>query len=160
MFSYENGLVVSALMYAYYIVNLLVSINSQLEQNLNKVGERISWLSLKPIQMSASDLDRPALMAIGRFVFVALFQGIFVFLSWLNVVINILMMAYNISKDRGVPNEIKAFRWKMKNQDLSFDEIIRESMKANGVAPELFETAKEEMIESLRAKGLMKDGRF
>jgi hypothetical protein len=89
-------------------------------------------------------------------VFVALFQGIFVLLSWLNVVINILMMAYNISKDRGVPNEIKAFRWKMKNQDLSFDEIVRESMKANGVAPELFETVKEEMIESLRAKGLYK----
>lgn len=156
MFSYENGLVVSALMYVYYIINLLISINSQLERNLNKVGERISWLSLRAKPMNAGDLHPPSWKIVGKFVFIAIFQGIFVLLSWVNVLINVMVMAYGISKDRGVPTEIREFRWKLKNQDLSFDEIIRETMKVKGIAPELFESAKAEMIESLRDKGLMK----
>ena len=38
MFTYENGLIVSFLLYCFYVFNLLMTINSLAEKNLNKVN--------------------------------------------------------------------------------------------------------------------------
>ncbi len=158
MFSYESGVVVGAFMYVYFIFNLLVSINSQFERNLNKVGERISWLSMQIKPMKREDVHPPLWKIIGKFALISGLQGIFVFLSWVNVALNLMLIAYRISQDRGVPTKIREFRWKLRNQDLSFDDLIRERMLAAGLSLEFFEAEKENLIASLCSSGLMEDG--
>jgi hypothetical protein len=158
MFSYENGVLLGAFMYLYFISNLLVSINSQFERNLNKVGERISWLSMQIKPMKREDVHPPLWKTIGKFAFISGLHGIFVFLSWVNVALNLMLIAYRISQDRGVPTKIREFRWKLRNQDLSFDDLIRERMLATGVSLEFFEAEKANLIASLCSSGLMANG--
>lgn len=154
MFSYENGLFVSFLFYCYYIFNLLMSINSVAEKNLNKVGERYSWLSLKPKLMRASDFDRPFYKSAIKFFFVVIWQGIFVFLSWLNVFINIGYMIYRYSQDSGAPQSVKDFRWKIKNSEMTFDELVLEVMKLKEIPIEEFDMTKAELLEFVEQRRL------
>lgn len=157
MFSYENGVILSALLYVYYLLNLLVSINSQLERNLNKVGERLGWLTLTIKPMRESDVKRTTVGSVGKFIFIVIWQGIFIFLSWVNVFIYIATVAYRISKDSGAPKEVKEFRWKLRNRDMTFDEIISETMKVKGIDESKFEEVKEEMVTGLRDMGLLNE---
>lgn len=145
MFTYENGLIVAALLYVYYLFNLVITINSTAERNLNKVGERHSWLTLRPKPMEAPDFVSTLHKKIIKFLVVALFQGLFVFLGWVGVLINIVLTFYYLAKDYGAPATIKEFRWKIRNVDLEFDEIIREFIKVRGLRSEEFDKVKEEM---------------
>ena len=147
MFSYENGLIFSFLFYCYYIFNLLMSINSIAEKNLNKVGERISWLSLKPKWMTSSDFNRPFYKTALKFIWVLIWQGLFIFLSWLNVFINIGYMIYRYSQDSGAPQSVKDFRWKIKNYEMTFDELVLEVMKLKEIPSEEFDLVKSELLE-------------
>ena len=79
MFSYENGLLISFFLYLYQMITLLILINSTAETNLNKVGEAFSWLTLKPILMSKYDFDRSIYRSIGKFLIIAIWQGLFIF---------------------------------------------------------------------------------
>lgn len=58
MFSYESGLLIAFLLFIYGTANVFVQLNSRMERNLNKVGMRLSWLSLNPKEMT-SDTDNP-----------------------------------------------------------------------------------------------------
>lgn len=147
MFSYENGLIVSFLFYCYYIFNLLMTINSIAEKNLNKVGERYSWLTIRPKLMSASDFDRSFYKTCTKFLLIVIWQGLFVFLSWLNVLINIGYMIYRYSQDSGTPQNVKQFRWKIKNFEMTFDELVVEVMKIKEIPIEEFDSVKAELTE-------------
>lgn len=155
MFTYENGLYISFLLYVYHLIMVILNANSKAENNLNKVGETYSWLTLRPVPMSKSDFDRPILLSILKFLIVAVWLGLFVFLSWINVFIFLLMLLYRAHQDYGVPKEIKEFRWKLRNLDMSFDELVIELMKIKGIDIESFEEAKEELIDFVNSrKGL------
>ena len=147
MFTYENGLIVSFLLYCFYVFNLLMTINSLAEKNLNKVGERYSWLTLKPKLMDSNDFDRPFIKKVGKFSLVIVWHGLFVFLSWLNVCINVGYFFYSRYKDSGAPQVVKEFRWKLRNLDMTFDEICLELIKVKGLELEDFDVVKEELIE-------------
>ena len=152
MFSYENGLILSFFLYLYQMIALLMLINSTAEKNLNKVGEAYSWLTLKPVLMSKYDFDRSIYKCIGKFLVIAIWQGLFIFLSWLNIFLFVCLTMYKISQDYGAPKEVKEFRWKLKNQNMTFDEIILEMIKVKGLDKEDFEQLKSEMIEFVKER--------
>lgn len=152
--TYENGLFVSFLLYCYYVLNLIIILNSLGERNLNKVGERHSWLTLKPKPMDASDFDRPLLKKVGKFLFVITWQGLFVFLSWLNVLINLGYLIHSYYKDSGAPQAVKDFRWKLRNIDMTFDEIVLELIKVKDFQPEDFDDLKAELLEFVAQRRL------
>lgn len=152
MFSYENGLLISFFLYLYQMIALLMLINSTAERNLNKVGEAYSWLTLKPIPMSKYDFDRSIFRSIGKFLVIALWQALFIFLSWLNIFLFVCLTIYRISQDYGAPKEVKEFRWKLKNQNMTFDELILEIIKVKGLDKEDFEQLKAEMIEFVKER--------
>ena len=154
MFSYEKGVLISFIFYCYYIFNLLVTINSKAERNLNKVGERFSWLTLSPKLMTASDFDRPLFKKIGKFFLIASCQGIFIFLSWINVFINIAFILYRYRQDSGAPQAVKDFRWKLRNYDMTFDELVVELIKVRGLSLEDFESVKAEFEQFVAERRL------
>jgi hypothetical protein len=152
VFTYENGVFISLLLYGCYLVGLVVTINSTAEKNLNKVGECHSWLTLKPVSMNSADFDRPIHKTIGRFVLVALWQGCFVLLSWVNVLFAVGALVFRFSKDYGAPQNVKDFRWKIKNYDLTFDEIILEIIKLRGLNVSDFERIRVEVLEFIEER--------
>ena len=54
---------------------------------------------------------------------------VFTLTSWLYVAGVVAMFVYSKSKDSGVPESIRAYRWKLKNVDMSFEDMVREVMK-------------------------------
>ena len=155
MFNYENGLLISFFLYCYYIFNLIVTLNSLGEKNLNKVGERHSWLNLKIKLMDSSDLNRSLLNKIGKFLVVAIWQSLFIFLSWINVFIGVSYVIYGRYKDSDAPQAVKDFRWKLKNLDMTFDEIVLEIIKVKGLKIENFDDCKKELIDLLIQRQLI-----
>jgi len=131
-----------------------MSINSIAEKNLNKVGERYSWLTLKPKLMSTSDFGRPLYKSAIKFFIILIWQGIFVFLSWLNVFINIGYIIYRFSQDSGAPQSVKDFRWKIKNYEMTFDELVLEVMKLKEIPAEEFDMAKAELFDFVEQRRL------
>ena len=152
MFSYENGVLISFILYLYHMTALLMLINSIAERNLNKVGEAYSWLSFKPVLMTKYDFDRPIYKSVGKFLIIAIWQGLFILLSWINIFLFVSLNIYRISQDYGAPKEVKDFRWKLKNQNLSFDELILEIMKVKDLDKENFEQHRIEMIEFVKER--------
>lgn len=44
MFDYETGLLFAFLLWLYNVITSIVMINSRFERNMNKIGQRLSWL--------------------------------------------------------------------------------------------------------------------
>jgi hypothetical protein len=151
---YETGLGIAFLLWAASMVHLLVMINSTMERNLNKVGLRLSWASLKPRQMDELDLARTWLHKVLIFTFIAAIGLVCVLLSWLYVAWIIGQFMYMRFKDNGAPQSVKEYRWKLKNCDLSFDQIVREGMKLEEQDPDLFEETRNNMIQEMQDRGL------
>jgi len=147
---YEIGCGVAFFIWLGWLARLLISINSQLERNLNKVGYRLSWLSLRPKPMDNNHRQRGFLRKAGKFIFVALLGTISIWFSWLYVAINIGGFAYFYLNDVGAPQNVKEFRWRMRNTDLTFDEIVQGMalVAGNKLDPmHLGQQLREEMID-------------
>lgn len=121
---YEIGFGLAFLIWVGSLVWLVISLNSQLERNLNKVGLRLSWISLTPKPMGNNHRQRSFLRKSTKatLLLIAGFAG--VLFSWLYVAMYVGSMVYSRLKDAGAPQAIKEFRWRMRNMDLSFDEIV------------------------------------
>ena len=154
MFSYEFGLVVALLLWLYYAVMLIVSINSQFERNLNRIGQRLSWSSMRPQPMDADDLNRSLGAKVFRYLLIVGFALPFVLTSWLYVLFYLATLIYLKAKDAGAPQLVKEYRWKLRNLDLSFDQLVKETMKVNGDSTEKFEEIRAYMESELRERGV------
>lgn len=121
---YEAGFTLALLIWLGSLVWLIVSLNSQLERNLNKVGLRLSWISLTPKPMGNNHRQRSFLRKTIKAVLLLTAGFIGVLFSWLYVALYVGSMVYSRAKDAGAPQAIKEFRWRMRNMDLSFDEIV------------------------------------
>ena len=152
--NYETGLGIAALFWIYSLITLLIAVNSCQERNLRKVGQRLSWLTRRPKPMDAEDLTRPMWKKVGKFLLLAAISLPFVLLSWLQVLVIVGTILYEKSKDSGAPAAVREFRWKMRNIDMSFDDIVRESLKVTGTPAEQFEEQRAATIAELVAKGL------
>ena len=154
MFSYETGVLVAFLLWAYNSVMLIVNINSLLERNLNRIGQRLSWLTLMPKQMEPEDQTRSTLSKILKYLFIVGFGLPFVLLSWLYVLVAVAAILYRRAKDSGAPQAVREVRWKLRNVDLTFDQSIKELMKASEEEPAKFEEFKAKIIHELEDRGL------
>lgn len=148
---YETGVGVAFLIWVFTFVVTIVRINSQMERNLNRIGQRLSWLTMTPKPMSRADYSRSALASIGKFLFIQLFGLLMVITSWLSVALSAGTIIYQYSKDAGAPQSIKEFRWKLKNLDLPFDAIAAELFKLTGFSDDQFEQYKQNLAEEVAA---------
>lgn len=149
MFDYEFGCLIAFLIFVYGTINVVVQSNSRMEKNLNKVGMRLSWLTLIPKEMNAAN-DSPTLFK--KFVKFSLlfFIGLFfVFLSWLQVFLYVVGYLYKASKDAGAPSYVKEYRWKLKNVDMTFDVIAREMFKVAELQGSVSVTSDDEREKSI-----------
>ena len=154
MFDYETGIFVAFLLWLYNAVRVVVSVNSRLERNLNQMGQRLSWVTLTPKAMEPGDLSRSTTSKILKYLLVVGIGLPFVLLSWLNVGLAIATILYRRAKDSGAPQAVREFRWKLRNTDLTFDQLVRESMKAVEADPSKFEEFRAAMVTELEERGL------
>lgn len=166
MFNYEIGVLVAFTLFLYGTVNMLVHINSKMEKNLNKVGMRLSWLSLTPKEMTSAT-DNPLLWKSTLKFFVNSAFGLaLVALSWLQVALFIGGMIYRLNKDAGAPEYIREYRWKLRNIDMSFNTMTKEMFKVaemQGAFPSepntdketLFRAFRESIVQGMLDRGLL-----
>jgi hypothetical protein len=154
MFSYESGLLISFLLWLYWAILLLVSINSTMERNLNRIGQRLSWVTLRPKPLEATDRTSSMFGKIMKFLLITGVGLPFVLLSWVYVALFIAQFIYNRSKDSGTPQVVREFRWRMRNADLTFDQILKELMKVQGEDLANFATFRENFIQELQGRGI------
>lgn len=151
--SYENGLAIAFMLWLASMIITLVLINSRLEGNLNKIGQRLSWLTLTPKAMDAEELNRSAFKKIFKFLFIAGSGLPFVLLSWLYVALFVGTFVFRRLKDAGAPQAIREFRWKLRNKDMAFDELVREMMKASDEPADDFERVRGDMVREMEDRG-------
>ena len=151
---YETGVAVAFLIWLLGLVLLVVQINSTLEQNLHKVGQRISWFFGQPKPASAAYIKGSFLRKVGKFLLIAAVTLPFVLLSWLQVIMFLGQRIYMWSKDRGAPQAIQEFRWKLRNIDMPLDQLVREMMKAAGQPDDMFDEVYKATLDDLRQQGL------
>ena len=151
---YFTGVGVAALIWLYGLVTLVIAVNSCQERNLRKVGQRVSWLTRRPKQLSPDELNRPLWKGAVKFLLIGAVSLPFVLLSWVQVLLFVGTVLYEKSKDSGAPAAVREFRWKMRNIEMSFDDIIKESMKVAGTPADKFEEVRAATIEDLVGKGL------
>lgn len=154
MFDYETGLFLAVLLWLYNALMIVVSVNSRLERNLNRMGQRLSWLTLTPKPMDPDDLSRSTLSKVLKYLFIVGVGLPFVFLSWLYVALAVGNILYRRAKDSGAPQVIREFRWKMKNADLTFDQLVKELMKVSEEDLSKFEEFRAKIVSELQEQGL------
>ena len=87
------------------------------------------------------------------FLFIVAIGLPFVLLSWLYVALFVGTAAYNRIKDSGAPQAVRESRWKMKNVDMSFDQIVRELMKVSEQDPATFEKVRDDIAQEMADRG-------
>lgn len=150
--TYENGVGVALLLWLFNAIMIVVNVNSQMNRNLNKVGQRLSWLTLTAKAMDRNDLTRPWWKSFLKYLLIVGLNLVFTLASWLYVAGVVVMYVYGKSKDSGAPEAIRAYRWKLKNVDMSFDDMVREVMKLSDRPPEDFEQFREDMRVTINAQ--------
>jgi hypothetical protein len=153
---YETGVAVALILWVFYSVLLIVSLHSTLARNMGRVGLRLSWANLTPKEISAPDVNRSVVMTavkVGLFVVSGLVGALF---SWVTVAVQIGSFIYARMKDSGAPQTIKDYRWKMKNREMSFDEIVVEIMKITDQPSESFTDVREQMLQELAGRGVLR----
>lgn len=153
LFSYENGIGIAFILWLAGIVMTLVSINSTMERNLNRIGQRLSWLTLSPKAMDAEEVRHSTLRKIFKFLLIAAIGLLGVLLSWLYVAWFVGAIVYKRTKDAGAPQAVREFRWKMKNVDMSFDQIVREMVKVSGEDSGAFEKMRSDLAQEMTDRG-------
>jgi hypothetical protein len=155
VFTYENGLVIAFLLWLYNTISIIVAFNSTLERNLNRMGKRHSYLTLQAVELTSEDQARSTLKKLMVYLGVMAFNLVFVIFSWLQVAVLIATLVYRKSQDFGAPQSVKEFRWKMKNVDMPFDQLMKALMKLNEEDPSNFEVFRERVRNNLLERDLV-----
>ena len=120
---YEFGVLAAFVLWFYNSAMTVVNANSQLSRNLAKVGMRLSWGTALPVPVDDST-------GIGRRTLSGLLPialGLIgTLLSWISVAYSVSMFLYRQSKASEMPRSVKELRWKLRNVDLTRDQILSE----------------------------------
>lgn len=155
MFDYESGLLISFLCQSYSLINSIILKHSLMEKNLNKIGYRLSWLTLSPKPMDSSEVIRPFYLKAMIFLVLLTFGLLAVLISWIGVAWFVGSLIYAKFKDSGVPNSVREYRWKLRNIDMNFDQIISEIVKVNGESNSAsFDELKADYLRGMEDRGL------
>ena len=118
---YEWGTVIAFFLWCYWVIVIVINAHSRLAKNLAKVDLRISWFSQQPVPKE----DRAGFgWALGKCIFMLFSLVISMLLSWVSVAFSVGMIFYNKSKSAGMPAAIREARWKLRNIDLTRDQVI------------------------------------
>jgi len=128
---YETGVGAAVLCWLFYAASLLVRINSQTQRNLKKVGMRLSWVSNKADAWTGEDEKKSIWWSIGKYAVCIAIQVPFLLLSWIYAAYSVGSILWHLWKDLGAPQSVKEYRWKMRNRDMDFVEVVREMWKLN-----------------------------
>jgi len=152
--SYETGVGVAFLAWTFFTVSAIVNLNSRMQRNRRKVGMRLSWLTMTPQPIDADEAQHSAFRKLLKFLLIYGTGLPFVLTSWLYVIYVLGVFLYRKNKDSGAPQGIREFRWKLRNTDMSFDQIVKEMIKAQDLPAEDFEKVRAELIEDMLQRGL------
>lgn len=151
MFTYEGGLLIAFFLWVWEIVRIVLLANSKTQKNLKLVGKRMSY-NLGMI-VDCDFKQESFAWRLTKFILINIILPLpFILLSWVYVLYFALSYLYVFMKDMGAPQTIKEFRWKLRNVDMSFDQMIRELMKIDEQDPNDFEKIKNEMVEYIKNK--------
>lgn len=150
---YEVGVGVAFLMWLFFRISFLIQINSLAAKNLRKVGMRYSSISGQPVAMSADDADPKPAWSVMKFILISLIGLCTILFGWGYVLVVLAQLVHAWSKSYGAPIAMKEFTWKLKNMDMTFEELVVGGAQAVGrnVPPE---QAVEEMRQDLARRGL------
>lgn len=144
---YEMGVTIAFLLWLYGCVSTVIRRNSLLENNLNKIGKKTSLLGsdIVDIRYPKDSMSK----AILKHVAVMVVSLILIVFSWLYVAVSLFTIFYSFKKDLGVPQAIKEYRWKLRNVDMSFDEIIKAIVKLEGLDDSEYPRVRQEWIDHI-----------
>lgn len=126
---YEAGAFVAFLLWAYSVTMTVVRLNSRLARNLRTVGLRVRWSGAAPTRMERADYGPRPGWTTAKILFFAV-SGLFsIILSWVAVAWHVGSMLYFHQLQSGKPSAMREFEWRMRNVEMSFDQII-EAMAA------------------------------
>ena len=125
-----------------------------MNRNLHKIGQRLSWLTMTPKPMSAEELNYTTFRKVLKFLLLYGTGLPFVLTSWLYVAYVIALIIYRKSKDSGAPQAVREFRWKLRNTDMNFDQIVKELMKVSDQDPANFDKVRADLTLELYDQGI------
>lgn len=100
--------------------------HTQIDRNLRRVGMCVSWATGKPRLLTHKDRARSWIGSCLRYLLVVGFQLPFVLLSWVQVAWWGAIYLRALLNDRGRPSELREFEWRLRNVDMSFEQLARE----------------------------------
>lgn len=148
---YESGLLIAFLHWCVSTVWIVIVLNSQMSRNLRKIGMRLSWSTLLPVPLTQKDRRRGVLSSVALFSLFSIAKLFTVLFSWLYVAGVAAVMAYAWFKQHGRPQEIREFQWKLRNLDMSFDDIAAGMHKLQtslGMVPTSYENFRADLWNS------------
>lgn len=129
---YEAGVFIALAIWFLKILWAFQQINSNINYNLNQIGQRLSWLDFTPKPITQEYLQQGGFYKTIKFVLIwVIVPFFFTFTSWVYVVYSVGLILYKKNKDSGKPQEIKEAQWRLKNQKLTFDQIVDVMIKMN-----------------------------
>lgn len=127
---YEIGVYLSLFYWLYQSIFLIILINSQMEKNLNKVYQRLSWSTFRVKQIEKYEELHPHIFkTIMKYIFIVSLKLLFIFFSWVYLFYVFVNTMFNRYKQDGEPEVMKTFRWRMRNSNLSYEQILQELYK-------------------------------
>jgi hypothetical protein len=125
MSDYEIGMVWSFILCLLESINRFNFLNSQFSRNLRKVGIRLKWSNGMPTMMEFTDLLPSKIHTTFKIFLFFIIGCFYVFLSWIYVVYSLFTWIKFFYKNNfNIPEVIKIARFKLKNSDMDFDEVL------------------------------------
>lgn len=142
---YETGALVAFLLWCYTTAMMVVNLNSQAARNLRKVGLRYRWSNLQPVRMEADDYHPLPVWTTFKVLIYCALGIVSIIFSWLSVFYSFVMIVHSWSKATGKPAAVKELEWRLRNFELTFDQIVEHMAKANGVEGDGVDALKQQM---------------
>lgn len=126
MSGYEQGVFLAFVIWLIETTGLFLSLNSKLNSNLRKVGCRLRWSGGQPIMIEQDEINPTKNKIIIKFSLYILSGIVSIIFSWLFVIYSIAKWVKSFcSYNFGTPEVVKIQRFKMKNIDMNFDQILK-----------------------------------
>ncbi|CAN5416625.1 hypothetical protein BH10BDE1_BH10BDE1_27900 [soil metagenome] len=143
--SYESGIVVAGLIKVYQIFMLAMILNSTRHRNLRRIGLRLSWMTsgLKP--MTSNDYKPQAGFLLFKIFAIVAYSLLNMMFSWVFVFYFACLTAYQLSKNAGMPQNLKEMLWKLNNVDMSKAQVIEAFAAVENFTPEKLQQLRDEV---------------
>lgn len=154
--TYENGVIFALFLQLIRSVKLYFVCHSQFSKNLRKIYYRVRWSNGSPVILEQDELNPSTNKTLTKIFLWVLLNLILILFSWLWVFYSILVdVIYFKNNLIGVPEQIKLFKWKINNLDLSSDEILHYWYEIYPKSHKTFSAYKKAYLEELKFRELI-----